>query len=166
MRNAQEFKPASWLDDRVGCCLPIWYCPFLTSILTSILTSETSVIHNMKTTRFFSVFLMVAVCLSGYAQKVITAQSPNGQVSVNVTLSDRIYYDVVSHNETLLKQSVIGMQLTDKTLGANPVLKKKSVRTVNETVKPVLPLKYSEVENNYTLLTLDMKGGYAVDFRL
>lgn len=166
MRNAQEFKPASWLDDRVGCCLPIWYCPFLTSILTSILTSETSVIHNMKTTRFFSVLLLAAVCLSGYAQKVITAQSPDGQVSVSVTLSDRIYYDVVSHNETLLKQSVIGMQLSDKTLGANPVLKKKSVRTVKETVTPVLPLKYSQVENNYTLLTLDMKGGYAVDFRL
>lgn len=120
----------------------------------------------MKTLRLFTVILMSLACISGYAQKKITAQSPNGQTKVNVTLSDRIYYDVESHNETLLKQSVIGMQLRDRTLGANPVLKKKSVRNVNETVTPLFPLKFSQVENNYTLLTLDMKGGYAVEFRV
>lgn len=120
----------------------------------------------MKTTRILSFILMVTASLCGFAQKVVTAESPDGQTSVSVTLSDRIYYDVISHNETLLKQSVIGMQLRDKTLGANPVLKKKSVRSVKETVKPLFPLKFSQVENNYTLLTLNMKGGYAVEFRL
>ena len=116
--------------------------------------------------RIYSLILMVAACVSGYAQKVVTAKSPDGQTCVCVTLADRIYYDVVSHNETLLKRSVIGMRLRDKTLGANPVLKKKSVRAVKETVKPLLPLKFSEVENRYTLLSMEMKGGYAVDFRL
>lgn len=120
----------------------------------------------MKTTRILSFILMVTASLCGFAQKVVTAKSPDGQTGVSVTLSDRIYYDVISHNETLLKQSVIGMQLRDKTLGANPVLKKKSVRSVKETVKPLFPLKFSQVENNYTLLTLNMKGGYAVEFRL
>lgn len=120
----------------------------------------------MKKTRILSFILMVTASLCGFAQKVVTAKSPDGQTSVSVTLSDRIYYDVTSHNETLLKQSVIGMQLRDKTLGANPVLKKKSVRSVKETVKPLFPLKFSQVENNYTLLTLKMKGGYAVEFRL
>ena len=120
----------------------------------------------MKTARIFSFILMAAACLSAYAQKVVSAKSPDGQTSVNVTLSDRIYYDVVSKGETLLKQSVIGMQLRNKTLGEKPVLKKKKVRTVKETVTPIFPLKYSQVENNYTLLTLDMKGGYAVEFRL
>lgn len=120
----------------------------------------------MKKTRILSFILMVTASLCGFAQKVVTAKSPDGQTSVSVTLSDRIYYDVTSHNETLLKQSVIGMQLRDKTLGANPVLKKKSVRSVKEMVKPLFPLKFSQVENNYTLLTLNMKGGYAVEFRL
>ena len=31
MRFAQGVKPASWLDDSFGYCLPIWYCPFITS---------------------------------------------------------------------------------------------------------------------------------------
>ena len=95
----------------------------------------------MKTLRILLLMLVSVATLPGVAQKVITAQSPDGQTSVSVTLSDRIYYDVVSHQETLLKQSVIGMQLRDKTLGANPVLRKKSVRSVKETVTPLFPVR-------------------------
>lgn len=120
----------------------------------------------MKTPRIISLILMLSLSVSSYAQKNVTAQSPDGQTSVRVTLSDGIYYDVVSHGETLLKQSVIGMHLSDRTLGEKPVLKRKSVKNVEETVTPIFPLKYSQIENNYTLLTLEMKGGYAVDFRI
>ena len=116
--------------------------------------------------KIISLVLMLSIGISSYAQKVVTAQSPDGQTSVSVTLSDAIYYDVVSHGETLLTRSIIGMQLSDRVLGEKPVLKKKSVKRVEETVTPIFPLKYSQVENNYTLLTLDMKGGYSVDFRI
>ncbi|MBQ3245113.1 MAG: glycoside hydrolase family 97 protein [Bacteroidales bacterium] len=117
-------------------------------------------------TKIISLVLMLSIGISSYAQKVVTAQSPDGQTNVCVTLSDAIYYDVVSHGETLLTRSIIGMQLSDRTLGEKPVLKKKSVKSVEETVNPIFPLKYSQVKNNYTLLTLDMKGGYSVDFRI
>ena len=120
----------------------------------------------MKVIKLFLLALMSFASISAYAQKPITAQSPDGKTKVSVTLSDRIYYDVVSHDETLLEQSVIGMELRDKALGVNPVLKKKSIRTVEETVTPLFPLKFSQVQNNYNLLTLEMKGGYAVEFRL
>lgn len=117
-------------------------------------------------TKIISLVLMLSTGISSYAQKVVTAQSPDGQTNVCITLSDAIYYDVVSHGETLLARSIIGMQLSDRVLGEKPVLKKKSVKRVEETVTPIFPLKYSQVENNYTLLTLDMKGGYSVDFRI
>ena len=120
----------------------------------------------MRTMRLLTAILMVMACMTGHARKVITAQSPDKQTCVSVTLADKIYYDVVSHNDTLLKQSIVGMQLRNKTLGDNPVLKKKRVRNIEETVTPLFPLKYSQVENNYTLLSLDMQGGYAVDFRI
>lgn len=120
----------------------------------------------MRTTRLLTAILMVMACMAGHARKVITAQSPDKQTCVSVTLADKIYYDVVSNNDTLLKQSIVGMQLRNKTLGDNPVLKKKRVRNIEETVTPLFPLKYSQVENNYTLLSLDMQGGYAVDFRI
>ena len=116
--------------------------------------------------KIISLVMMLSISISSYAQKVVTAQSPDGQTNVCVTLSDAIYYDVVSHGETLLTRSIIGMQLSDRVLGEKPVLKKKSLKRVEETVTPIFPLKYSQVENNYTLLTLDMKGGYSVDFRI
>ena len=116
--------------------------------------------------RLLTAILMVMACMTGHARKVITAQSPDKQTCVSVTLADKIYYDVVSNNDTLLKQSIVGMQLRNKTLGDSPVLKKKRVRNIEETVTPLFPLKYSQVENNYTLLSLDMQGGYAVDFRI
>lgn len=116
--------------------------------------------------RLLTAILMVMACMTGHARKVITAQSPDKQTCVSVRLADKIYYDVVSNNDTLLKQSIVGMQLRNKTLGDNPVLKKKRVRSIEETVTPLFPLKYSQVENNYTLLSLDMQGGYAVDFRI
>ena len=116
--------------------------------------------------RLLTAILMLMACMTGHARKVITAQSPDKQTCVSVTLADKIYYDVVSNNDTLLKQSIVGMQLRNKTLGDNPVLKKKRVRNIEETVTPLFPLKYSQVENNYTLLSLDMQGGYAVDFRI
>lgn len=120
----------------------------------------------MRTARLLTAILMVMACMTGHARKVITAQSPDKQTCVSVTLADKIYYDVVSNNDTLLKQSIVGMQLRNKTLGDNPVLKKKRVRNIEETVTPLFPLKYSQVKNNYTLLSLDMQGGYAVDFRI
>ena len=120
----------------------------------------------MRTMRLLTAILMVMACMTGHARKVITAQSPDKQTCVSVRLADKIYYDVVSNNDTLLKQSIVGMQLRNKTLGDNPVLKKKRVRSIEETVTPLFPLKYSQVENNYTLLSLDMQGGYAVDFRI
>ncbi len=120
----------------------------------------------MRTSRLLIAILMVVACMSVHARKVITAQSPDKQTCVIVTLADKIYYDVVSHNDTLLKQSLVGMQLRNKTLGDNPVLMKKKVRNIEETLTPLFPLKYSQVENNYTLLSLDMKGDYAVDFRI
>ena len=121
--------------------------------------------YQMKS-KIISLVMMLSISISSYAQKVVTAQSPDGQTNVCVTLSDAIYYDVVSHGETLLTRSIIGMQLSDRVLGEKPVLKKKSLKRVEETVTPIFPLKYSQVENNYTLLTLDMKGGYSVDFRI
>ena len=120
----------------------------------------------MKTARLLSFILLTIFCLPVQAQKGVSAQSPDGHTTVKVTLSDRIYYDVVSHGETLLKQSIIGMQLRDRTLGADPVLRKKRISRVEEMLTPLFPLKFSEVDNNYTLLTLDMKGDYSVDFRI
>ena len=101
-----------------------------------------------------------------YAQKQISAASPDGQTRVTITLSDRIYYDVESHGEKLFDECHIGLVLRNRTLGEKPVLKGRRLTTVSETITPLHPLKSSRVENRYTLLTLAFVSGYKVEWRV
>ncbi len=114
----------------------------------------------------FSIAVMLLSCIVAHAQKQVSATSPDGQTKVTVTAADRIYYDVESHGELLFKQCHIGMTLSDRTLGEKPVLKGKKVQKVSETVTPIHPLKFSKVDNTYTLLTLTFGGGYKLEWRI
>lgn len=42
---------------------------------------------------------------------------------------------------------------------------KVSHKNIDESLKPVIPLKFSSVSNRYNQLLLDFKGGYSVEFR-
>ena len=118
----------------------------------------------MKKTLSIAVLLLIG--MAAHAQKKVSATSPDGQITVTVTVSDRIYYDVESHGELLFRQNHIGMTLSDRTLGEKPTLKGNKVQKVSETVTPINPLKFSKVENSYTLLTLTFGGGYKVEWRV
>lgn len=115
------------------------------------------------------ILLLAAMFLMSYAasaQKKVSASSPDGQTTVTVTVADRIYYDVESHGELLFRQNHIGMTLSDRTLGEKPVLRGKKLQKVDETVSPIHPLKFKEVKNAYTQLTLSFAGGYKVEWRV
>ncbi len=113
-----------------------------------------------------AVTLLSMLFATAQAQKNVSVTSPDGQVSLNVSLSDKVYYDVESHGETLVKNGHLGMTLDRANLGTNPVLKSKKVKTVNETVTPTFPLKSAKVDNHYTSLVMNMKGGYAIEWRV
>lgn len=115
---------------------------------------------------FITLAALVLTGTAATAQKRVSATSPDGQTQVDVTLSDRIYYDVTSHGEQLLTRSHIGLTLADRTLGERPSLKGKKVTRVSGTVSPLHPLKAATVDNSYTLLTLSFAGGYKVEWRV
>lgn len=118
----------------------------------------------MRITFVFS--LLCLLFTTARAQKTVSASSPDGQVKVSVTLSDKVYYDVESHGETIVKGGHLGLTLDRAALGTTPVLKSKKQRTIQETVKPIFPLKNASVDNHYTSLVLSMKGGYDVEWRV
>ena len=116
--------------------------------------------------KLFLVAVLFLVGTIAYAQKKVSATSPDGQTKLTVTISDRIYYDVESHGEMLFEKCHIGMNLREGVLGGKPSLKSKKVTKVNETITPIHPLKSKIVQNNYTLLTLAMGGNYKVEWRV
>lgn len=113
-----------------------------------------------------AVLLLCMFNTIAHAQKNVSITSPDGQVCLKVTLSDKVYYDIESHGETLIEKGHLGMILDCATLGINPVMKSKKVKTIKETVTPIFALKHAQIENNYTSLIMNMKGNYSVEWRV
>jgi alpha-glucosidase len=64
-----------------------------------------------------------------------------------------------------MKNNRLRLVLRNEVLGDNPRLTSRKKAYVDETIKPVIPLKYSTVHNKYNSLTLKFKGDYSVEFR-
>lgn len=109
-------------------------------------------------------FLLCA-SLYSYGQKTHRLASPNGELQVIVTLSDNIYYDVVCRKDTILRQCNLQMELKSQPIGNHPELIKASTKEVDESLVPIIALKFAEVSNRYNQLLLRFKGDYSIEFR-
>ena len=117
----------------------------------------------MKHNLLLLLFLSIAFSLS--AQKKAELQSPNGEIKVSLSISDKIYYTISYSNDVLLENNHLSLNLGNETLGLNPKLSGQKTNKVNEVLTPVVPLKYSSVKNEYNSLLLTFKGDYSVEFR-
>lgn len=98
--------------------------------------------------------------------KTISVKSPDGQTEVVVTVAGDIRYDVISRGEKLMSANKVALQLGDRVLGEAPSIRSSKITSVRETVRPEFKLKFAEVENNYNLLTLALKGDYKILWRV
>lgn len=112
-------------------------------------------------------FLLLSFCtiLCMYGQKAHELQSPDGNLRIVINLSDKIQYDVMYRNDILLQQCALRLEVGNQQLGSNPKLTKVSRKSINESLTPVIPLKYSIVSNTYNQLLLKFKGDYSIEFR-
>ena len=113
--------------------------------------------------------LFLFICglvLHAQAQKNVELSSPNGEIKVSVRLTDKIYYDVACNDEVLLKDNYLQLKLKDKILGEHPKLSGQKQNKIKETLTPVVPLKFSTINNEYNQLLLNFKGNYSVEFVL
>lgn len=117
----------------------------------------------MKHNLLLLLFLSIAFSIS--AQKKAELQSPNGEIKVSLSISDKIYYTISYNNDVLLEKNYLSLNLGNETLGLNSKLSGQKANKVNEVLTPVVPLKYSSVKNQYNSLLLTFKGDYSVEFR-
>lgn len=109
--------------------------------------------------------LLLSIAFSLSAQKKAELQSPNGEIKVSLSISDKIYYTISYSNDVLLENNHLSLNLGNEILGLNPKLSGQKTNKVNEVLTPVVPLKYSSVKNQYNSLLLTFKGDYSVEFR-
>ncbi|NGM67353.1 glycoside hydrolase family 97 protein [Sphingobacterium sp. SGR-19] len=111
------------------------------------------------------VFLLAAAMTTANAQKGIKLTSPNGDITTEIKLTDKIYYSVLCKNDTLLRDNSLGLELDNRVLGDRPKLIGKKEQQIKEQLKPIVPLKFSTIDNVYNQLVLRFKDQYAVEFR-
>lgn len=109
----------------------------------------------------FAILLVAATSIFAHATQV---NSPDGNIRVEISLKEKVYYSVYFKNERVLEASPISMTLTDKTLGAQPKILCSKVQGVNEQIKPVWGTR-STIADNYNLLSINFEGNYRLEFR-
>lgn len=93
--------------------------------------------------------------------------SPDGLIKIQVDAGKVLTWSVERNGETLVEPSAIGLEIEGAKIqpGVNTRVKGVSKKTVNTTLKPVVPTKFSNVPDHYNELTLKMAGDYSVQFR-
>lgn len=91
--------------------------------------------------------------------------SPNGILKISFKITEKLYYSVYSGNKLLLTDNFMQMKLQNEIIGAQPRLLDRKSIAINKKIKPVVPLKFSEVVDNYNSLILQFKGNYSIEFR-
>lgn len=115
--------------------------------------------------KYIFIFYLCFLASGLFAQKQLEVTSPDGGIKATIRLADKIYYDIAYNGDVLLKDNSLQLDLQDGSLGQNPVLTRQKLTQVNETLTPVVPLKFSTVQNEYANLLMTFKGGYSVEFR-
>ena len=108
---------------------------------------------------------LLMLCVSAFAQKQYTLQSPDKDITVTIEAGEQLTYAVTHGNTCVLTPSPIGMKLADGTmLGTKPVVKSAKTRSVNQVLPSPL-YKKAQIPEVYEELTLTFKGNYKVIFR-
>jgi alpha-glucosidase len=120
----------------------------------------------MKTIRYFILLaVLIAYSANAFADKSFKLASPDGKLTVALSVGDRITYSINYNGITLLNPSPLAMTLSNGiSFGNNSHIKKQSEQEIDETIKAVI-YKKNTVENHCRELTLDFKEGFRLVFR-
>lgn len=110
-------------------------------------------------------FVAVLFCLNA-SGKVYQLQSPDQKIKIDIAVGDKITWKVSLNNEVLLQPSEIALLLKGKIQpGIKPVLLKQQLKSYNDRLTAIVPVKASTIMNTYNELKLDFKDGYSLYFR-
>lgn len=110
--------------------------------------------------------LCIIFAFNAHAQKQLTATSPNGRIVTTITLSDKLNYSIAHDGETVLHDSPISLTLSNgEVWGEKPQLSQSIRKNIRQTIASPFYRK-DNIEDEYTLLTLNFKKQWSVEFRV
>ena len=119
----------------------------------------------MKKGKPLFLFLAALVICLNLSAKNYRIESPDGKISLEVNIDQRVSWSVKMDGKQILNSSPIALHLENETLGDNPRLLKSAIKEVNETTQAVVPYKFKNVVDHCNELLLKFKGDYSIRFR-
>lgn len=126
----------------------------------------------MRVRSWMAVLVLLVYCIPVAAQSrarvavPLAVASPNGALVITVGTRDQLTWSVALRDRVVLQPSRLGLQLSDgRTLGAKPVVKGTSTRTVDQLLHPVVRVKRAEVRDYFNEMRIDFAGQYALIIR-
>lgn len=117
-----------------------------------------------KTMTLICALLSLALSSLG-ATKKETVASPSGNIRMEVTIGDCLTLCAFQGDEQLLGDCSLSLQVGSEQFGKNPKLAGTKRTRIDEVLRPVVPMKFSEVPNKANQLSLIFRGGISLDLR-
>ena len=89
--------------------------------------------------------------------------SPSGDIVLDINVGDNVNYSLSNKGKKMVENATIGMDFGKK---KNVKVKSAKKGSHKGVIKPVVPMKFSSIDNNYNSLVLNMDGNYAIEFRV
>ncbi|HVG42828.1 MAG TPA: glycoside hydrolase family 97 N-terminal domain-containing protein, partial [Chitinophagaceae bacterium] len=100
------------------------------------------------------------------AAKDYTLYSPDKNIQVIVSLTDKITWVIKYKNEVMLQPSELAMAFEHGiTIGKNPIVSNQKRNSKDDFITAVVPVKSRIIKDQYNELTLSFKGNYALKLR-
>lgn len=120
--------------------------------------------NNMIRNFCLMLFVFSIYASNSFGQRKQELTSPDGNIHVSIITKGELSYDIAYREEVLLENCKLGMQVNEEKLGTNPRLKGTKCKMIKEVLNPVVPFKFSKIENEYNQLLLKFGGNYSIEF--
>src|SRR6478736_6698496 len=99
--------------------------------------------------RIILLFLISLITIKAFSQE-LTLSSPNKKITINISLSNQLNYDVMVDDEMIISNATIDMQLSNEIFLAYTMsIKSAKTKTVNETIIAQIPVSRKNIPDNY-----------------
>ena len=113
-----------------------------------------------------AIMLLALAPIALQAQKVVKISSPDKKITVDLgTEKGNFGWTVSRDGVKAYTMEDVRMIINGKTYAGDAAVKNVKQKNVSETIKPVVPIKYSTIENNYTEAVINF-GSYSVEMRV
>lgn len=117
--------------------------------------------------KIVALLLLAGLTMPGLKAKEYSLMSPDKSIEVKVDVAETISYRVFYNNNLIMGPSEAAMVLDGgRVAGHNESVSRASTGYFRDVIRPVVPHKNSSVPDEYNLLSLRLRSGFTLTFRV